>query len=105
MAAPVLSAHVPPAEALTTTFAKASGFLERFREQPLGHWINGRADRGTSKELFENLSPVDGRELGQVVAADAQDVDAAVCAAEKAFPAWRAMLGGERRAILHRVAD
>ena len=76
-AAPALSANVPPAEALAANRAKASGFLKRFREQPLAHWINGRAERGASADLFDNLSPVDGSVLGQVVAGDERDVAAA----------------------------
>jgi 5-carboxymethyl-2-hydroxymuconic-semialdehyde dehydrogenase len=105
MAGPALPSNVSPAEALAANVAKAGGFLKRFREQPLAHFIGGKAERGSSGELFDNLSPVDGSALGQVVAADERDVDAAATAAQKAFPAWRAKTGEERRAILHKVAD
>ena len=35
----------------------------------------------------------------------AADHDAAACAAKTAFPAWAAMDGAKRKAILHRIAD
>jgi len=105
------AAHAQPltptaaAEALAANVAKAGAYLKRFREQPLAHFIAGKAERGISQEIFDNLSPVDSKVINQVVAGDERDVDAAATAAEKAFPAWRAKTGEERRAILHKVAD
>ena len=99
------ASNISPAEALASNLAKASGYLKRFRDAPLAHFIAGRAERGASQEIFDNLSPVDGSVLGKVVAGDERDVDAAATAAQKAFPAWRAKTGEERRAILHKVAD
>ena len=58
-----------------------------------------------SGEHFENRSPVDGSRLGEVAAGDASDVDSACVAAEEAFPAWSALPGKARQALLHRVAD
>jgi len=94
-----------PTGNLETNLAKAKGFLERFRGAPLGHFIAGKAVSGASREVFDNVSPVDGRVINQVVSGDEQDVDAAATAAQAAFPAWRAKTGDERRAILHRVAN
>ena len=91
--------------ALESNLAKAEALLRRFRAQPLGHFIAGRAQRGSSLELLDNLSPVDGQRLNQVVSGDEQDVHAAATAAEAALPAWRAKTGEQRRAILHQVAD
>jgi 5-carboxymethyl-2-hydroxymuconic-semialdehyde dehydrogenase len=90
---------------LETNLTKAKGFLERFRAAPLGHFIAGRAVSGASREVFDNVSPVDGRVTNQVVCGDERDVDAAATAAQAAFPAWRAKTGDERRAVLHRVAN
>ena len=75
---------------LAATVEQASDYLRRFRDVPLGHFIGGKAERGASKELFDNVSPVDGRVLGQIVAGNEQDVNAAANAAKAAFPAWRA---------------
>jgi 5-carboxymethyl-2-hydroxymuconic-semialdehyde dehydrogenase len=105
------AAHASPAdkttaaEALAANQAKAAVFLKRFREQPLGHFIAGQAERGSSREVFDNVSPVDSRVLNQVVSGDERDVHNAAVAAQSAFPAWRGKTGEERRAILHKVAD
>jgi 5-carboxymethyl-2-hydroxymuconic-semialdehyde dehydrogenase len=93
------------ADALAANIARAAGYLKRFRDQPLGHFIAGKAERGSSRDLFDNVSPVDSRVINQVVAGDGQDVHAAAIAAQNAFPAWRTKSGDERRAILHKVAD
>jgi len=84
---------------------KAAHALERFRAAPLGHFIAGRSQPGTSGELFDDLSPIDGSRLCQVVCGNEQDVDAAAQAARAAFPAWRQVPGESRRALLHRIAD
>ena len=91
--------------ALESNLAKAAALFTRFRAQPLGHFIAGRADRGSSRDLLDNLSPVDGQRLNQVVSGNEQDVHAAATAAEAALPAWRALTGEQRRAVLHKVAD
>ena len=90
---------------LEANIQKADGYLARWRTAPLGHFIAGRAERGSSRDLFDNISPVDGGVLNQVYSANEADVDAAASAARKAFPAWRDKTGDERRAILHKVAD
>ncbi len=92
-------------EALQRNIEKAKGFLERFRGAPLGHYINGRDERGASTEVFENLSPIDGSPLCKVVGGSDADVDAAARAAKTAFAGWRKSDGKTRRALLHRVAD
>ncbi len=91
--------------ALESNLSKAAALLERFRAAPLGHFIAGRHERGASRDLIDNLSPVDGKVINQIVAADERDVHAAATAAEDALPAWRAKTGEQRRAILHKVAD
>jgi 5-carboxymethyl-2-hydroxymuconic-semialdehyde dehydrogenase len=84
---------------------KASAYLQRFRGAPLGHFIAGRQERGSSTRTMENMSPVDASVINEVLCGDERDADAAAVAALKAFPAWRNKTGEERRAILHRVAD
>ncbi|HEY3787026.1 MAG TPA: 5-carboxymethyl-2-hydroxymuconate semialdehyde dehydrogenase [Steroidobacteraceae bacterium] len=90
---------------LESNLHKANTCLGRWRGAPLGHFINGRAERGSGRELIENLCPIDGSVLNKVVSGDEQDVNAAAGAALAAFPAWRAQSGEERRRVLHRVAD
>ena len=64
-----------------------------------------RASLPISGATFANTTPVDNSHLADVAKSDAADVDAAVRAAQAAFPAWRAMDGAKRRKILHQVAD
>ena len=90
---------------LEDNIAKANTYLSRWREQPLGHFIAGRAERGSSRDVFDNISPVDAAVLNRVSSGNASDVDAAAKAAQKAFPGWRDKTGDERRVILHKVAD
>jgi len=91
--------------AFDTNRTKAEGYLARFRDTPLGHFIDGRPVAGAPAALFDNLSPIDGSVINKVAAGTAADVDAAARAAQAAFPAWAGLSGGKRRAILHRIAD
>jgi 5-carboxymethyl-2-hydroxymuconic-semialdehyde dehydrogenase len=91
--------------ALEANIRKADGYLARWRTAPLGHFIAGRSEAGSSRDVFDNISPVDGSVLNQVSSGNERDVNAAATAAQQAFPAWRDKPGDERRAILHKVAD
>ena len=67
------------------------------------HWIDGR--RVSSSERFENLSPVDGSHLANVASGGKPEVDQAVDAARRAFPAWAALGPEGRLPYLKRFAD
>ncbi|CCH79712.1 2-hydroxymuconic semialdehyde dehydrogenase [Nostocoides japonicum T1-X7] len=67
------------------------------------HWIGG--ERVASATTFDSVSPIDETVIAQVSAGGADEVDRAVRAARKAFPAWAALPVAERSAILRRVAD
>ena len=67
------------------------------------HWIGG--ERVASADTFEDLSPIDGTVLGQVARGGQAEADAAVAAAQDAFPSWARMGARARGEILHRVAD
>ena len=75
--------------ALEANIQKANGYLARWRAAPLGHFIAGRSEAGSSREVFDNISPVDGSVLNQVSSGNERDVNAAATAAQQAFPAWR----------------
>ena len=83
----------------------AEALIGHFRKQTLPHFINGRRDPGRSGKTFESIAPSDNSVIGKVAAGNAEDIDAACRAAEAAFPAWKAMPGGERKKLLHKVAD
>ena len=51
------------------------------------------------------LSPSDGTLITRIAAAEAEDVDLAVAAAKRAFPAWAALAAAERGRLLLRLAD
>src|SRR4051812_5499522 len=78
---------------------------ERFRSEPLGHFIDGEPTSGDGGEPFEILDPSTGQVLGHALAGTAQDIDAAAAAAKRAFPAWSHTSGEKRREILHAIAD
>ncbi|MGB1880191.1 MAG: 5-carboxymethyl-2-hydroxymuconate semialdehyde dehydrogenase [Gammaproteobacteria bacterium] len=90
---------------LEDNLAQAARLLERFRAEPLGHFINGLACNGQDGETFDNLTPIDNSVIGQVYSGCTSDVDDACAAATAAFPAWRDLTGDRRRALLHRIAD
>ena len=54
----------------------------------IGHYINGATIAGHSTRTQPVTNPATGAVTGQVALADAQDVNAAVAAAQAAFPAW-----------------
>jgi 5-carboxymethyl-2-hydroxymuconic-semialdehyde dehydrogenase len=93
------------ASSLAANLDKAGGYLAQFRSAPVAHFIAGARTSAKSGKTFHTLSPVDNTPLAQVAAGDAADIDAAAKAAMAAFPAWRAVPGAKRRAILHAIAD
>ncbi|MFE8015201.1 aldehyde dehydrogenase [Streptomyces antibioticus] len=67
------------------------------------HWIGG--ERVASAGTFTDVSPVDGRALGEIARGTPAEAAAAVAAAKAAFPAWAATSRAERARILHAIAD
>ncbi len=67
------------------------------------HWIGGeRVGSGTS---FTDICPIDEQPIAEISAGSAVEVDAAVEAAQKAFPDWAATPRRERAELLRKVAD
>lgn len=90
---------------LKENIKKAEGYLQRFKDNVTGHFINGQAYAGNSGKTFENTTPVDNTSIGQIAEGSAEDTDVACKAAEAAFPGWRDTPGKERKEILHHFAD
>ncbi|MEU5860306.1 aldehyde dehydrogenase [Nonomuraea sp. NPDC047529] len=67
------------------------------------HWIGGR--RVASERTFTDLSPIDGAALGEIARGGPAEVDAAVTAAQDAFPGWAATPRAGRAAVLRAIAD
>jgi aminomuconate-semialdehyde/2-hydroxymuconate-6-semialdehyde dehydrogenase len=55
--------------------------------------------------MLENIEPATGRVYSHMPDSDAQDVDDAVLAAQRAFPAWAAMPTEERSRLMLRIAE
>ncbi|MEG0885459.1 MAG: aldehyde dehydrogenase family protein, partial [Janthinobacterium sp.] len=70
-------------------------------------FINGERAWATAGQTFDNLSPIDGRLLGQVARCDGADVDLAVQAARAAFDdrRWAGKSPAQRKRILIKFAD
>jgi len=66
------------------------------------HYIDGQ--RVASDETFELFSPIDQRPLGRIAEGSESHVDAAIRAAQRAFPAWSALTAAERKPYLDRFA-
>ena len=85
--------------------ARAREHLARFREAGVLNRIGGEVVPASSGATFETRSPVDGEVLARVARGGPEDIDRAARAARAAFPAWRDLDPGRRRALLHRIAD
>ncbi|NUP07208.1 MAG: CoA-acylating methylmalonate-semialdehyde dehydrogenase [Polyangiaceae bacterium] len=71
---------------------------------PARNYIGGAwADPRSSKETLEVLNPRHGKAMAKVVMSGAEDVDAAVKAAEKAFQAWRLWPIRERAHVMYKL--
>jgi malonate-semialdehyde dehydrogenase (acetylating)/methylmalonate-semialdehyde dehydrogenase len=71
----------------------------------VNHWIGGRRVPGSSGRRGPVYEPATGKLAREVDFASAEEVDAAVAAAEAAFPAWRATSLSKRTEILFRIRN
>ncbi|MGH8290065.1 MAG: aldehyde dehydrogenase family protein [Steroidobacteraceae bacterium] len=61
-------------------------------------------ERIATRELFPVINPSTGERVGLAPSATPEQVNTAVRAASKAFPAWRARADEDRRAVCHEMA-
>jgi betaine-aldehyde dehydrogenase len=80
----------------------AAGLIAPIRNQL---FINGRFVDALSGETLPTLNPHDNSPITQVAMGGTADIDLAVQAAQKAFPAWSRMAAADRGRILLRLAD
>ncbi len=66
------------------------------------HFIDGK--RVASKRTFADCSPIDGQHLADVSAGGAEEIEAAVAAARRAFTTWAALGAEGRHRILKKFA-
>jgi len=73
--------------------------------EKIKNYINGVLVEPISKTYFDNPNPATGEVYSLIPDSDEYDVQLAVDAAGKAFPAWSNMPVAKRSAILLRIAD
>ncbi|NBC35996.1 aldehyde dehydrogenase family protein [Novosphingobium sp. FSY-8] len=89
---------------LSVLCADARAFLDR-RARGQGLFVGGQWQSAEGGRTLDTVDPATGAVTGQIAAASAGDVDAAVQAAAAALPAWRATVPVERARILWKIAD
>ncbi|MET7333619.1 aldehyde dehydrogenase [Nonomuraea sp. NPDC005650] len=67
------------------------------------HWIGGA--RVASATTFTDESPIDGGVLAEIARGGQAEADAAVAAAQEAFPGWAATSRERRAALLRAIAE
>jgi aminomuconate-semialdehyde/2-hydroxymuconate-6-semialdehyde dehydrogenase len=68
------------------------------------NFIDGQFAQPVAGKYLDNIEPATGKPYSQVPDSDAQDVESAVTAAEKAFPAWSKTATADRSGLLLRIA-
>jgi len=71
----------------------------------LTHWIDGESREAASGRWLDVFDPATTQAYAQVAAGDARDVEAAIDAARRAFPAWSSLPNSERARWMERLAD
>lgn len=67
--------------------------------------IAGRWRTGADRETLGVLNPATGETIGQCAVATTADLDEALAAAARAFPAWRKVSPFERGKLMRKAAD
>lgn len=73
--------------------------------QKIRNFIGGQFVEPASGNFLENIEPATGHAYSLVPDSDDRDVEQAVAAAEKAFPAWSHTPAAERSRIILRIAE
>ncbi len=89
----------PAPEAAGPALAWLESHNRRFRLFIDGRWADSHDGR-----VFETVNPATAKPLAQVALGGQADVDAAVAAARRALPAWRATSGHTRARYLYAIA-
>ena len=79
--------------------------MEHGIDKRYGLFINGKWLDSSSGQTFTATNPANGEALAVCASANAEDVDKAVKAAQKAFDSWKKTSPTERAAALNKIAD
>lgn len=69
------------------------------------NYINGELIAPTSDRWIDNYNPAEGKVYNLIPDSDEKDIEKAVAAAKKAFPAWSELPTSERSDILLKIAE
>jgi len=87
----------------TSTLPPSLSAERRLRE--VHHWVNGEIMIGISGQFGDVYNPATGRVQAKVALATSVEVDLAVAAAARAFPAWSAQPALRRARVLFRFRE
>jgi malonate-semialdehyde dehydrogenase (acetylating)/methylmalonate-semialdehyde dehydrogenase len=79
--------------------------LETSAPPAVPHWINGKADAGTSQRKGEVTNPATGEIIAEVAFANIEDVDRAVAAAKSVAAEWRSTPLSRRAEVMFQLRD
>jgi len=84
----------------TELLSGVSPFPAKFDNFIGGKWVAPRAGR-----YFDNISPINGKVVGQIARSDADDIELALDAAHAAKDGWAKTSPADRARVLLRIAD
>ena len=87
-------------EAPVSNLAKRPAFKEHY-----DHYINGEWTAPSSGEYFDNISPIDNKVFTQAARGNAEDINKAIDAAQKAFVSWGKTGAAYRSNLLLKIAQ
>lgn len=73
--------------------------------ETIANYINGRLVPPAAGAYRDNFEPATGKAYSRLPESDSADLDAAVAAAQQAFPAWARTPAAERARLLLKLAD
>ena len=79
--------------------------IESWKQVDTTHWIDGKTAQPSEEAWLDNVSPVDGENIGRVVLGSELDVDRAVRSAHAAYKEWSQRTPADRSRILFAVAE
>lgn len=77
---------------------------QKYFQKEYAHFIDGNWESGDSGELIPVENPTTGNVIAHIQAGNERDIERAVIAAHKAFPAWSQTSPHERQSILNEMA-
>jgi len=79
--------------------------MEATKTVQIRNFIDGQFVEPAGGKYLDNIEPATGQPYSRVADSDARDVELAVAAADKAFPAWSRTPAADRSSLLLRIAD